>query len=120
MELVIGTVAVLFLGMGLSSLLAPERFLRVFGSQVLDRDGRCEVRAVYGGFGIAIAALLAYVVVLDANRSGVVLSVAIALAGMALGRVFSGAVDRGLSPLMAGTAIGEILAALALYLAIQA
>ena len=119
MYIMIGTVTLLFLAMGLWSLLFPERFLRVFGSEVIDRDGRCEVRAVYGGFGIAIASLLAYVMVDGTLRTGVLLAVAVALAGMALGRVFSGSMDRGLSPLMAGTAIGEVLAALALYLAIQ-
>lgn len=120
MSILIGVVAAMFFGMGVCSLVAPDRFLRVFGSQVLDRNGRCEVRAVYGGFGLAIAGLLVYVTIVDLHRTGVLLGVSVALAGMALGRVVSGALDRGLSPLMAGTAIGEVLAALALYLVTQA
>lgn len=119
MALVIGVVAVLFFGMGMWSLAMPDRFLRVFGSQVLDRDGRCEVRAVYGGFGVGIAGLLTYVAFVETHQIGVLLGVAVALAGMALGRVVSGAIDGGLSPLMAGTTIGEVLAALVLYLATQ-
>ncbi len=118
MTIVVGIIALLFLGMGLCSLAAPERFLRTFGSHVTGRDGRCEVRAVYGGFGVAMAALLGYVLVVDTFRTGALIGVAVALAGMALGRVVSGTIDRGLSPLMAVTTIGETLAALGLYLVV--
>ena len=118
MSIVILTVAIGFLAMGIWSIVVPERFLRTFGSRVEGRDGRAEVRAVYGGFGIAMAVILAYTSFDPTYRTGVLLVTAVALAGMALGRILSGMVDRGLSPLMAGTAIGEGLAALVLYLAI--
>lgn len=53
--------------------------------QLLDRiaESRAEVRAVYGGFGLAIAAMLVLVI-----------TVAAALGGMAFGRLVSGVVDR--------------------------
>lgn len=53
-------------------------------------ESRNEVRAVYGGFGVAVAALL---IVADDRaadfRAGVMMAIAIALLGMAAGRVFS-------------------------------
>ncbi|MBW8711787.1 MAG: DUF4345 family protein [Mycobacterium sp.] len=49
---------------------------------------RSEVRAVYGGFGLAIAGVLGYAAVADGDlRKGILITVAAALAGMAVGRV---------------------------------
>jgi hypothetical protein len=43
---------------------------------------------VYGGFGLAIAGVLAYAAVADGDlRTGILIAVGAALAGMALGRV---------------------------------
>ena len=55
---------------------------------------RSEVRAVYGGFGLAMASVLAYAAVAAGpHRSGILLAVGMALAGMAFGRVVSAVVD---------------------------
>jgi len=49
---------------------------------------RSEVRAVYGGFGLAIAAVLAYAAAVDGDlRTGILITVGAALVGMAFGRV---------------------------------
>ena len=88
-SVVLGVVGVFFLGMGLYGLAAPASLIKPFGV-VLDRpEARAEVRAVYGGFGVAVAGVLGYGLVQPHLRSGIVLTVAVALAGMALGRVIS-------------------------------
>lgn len=87
-------VAAFFALMGLVALGMPERILATFGMPALTPDGRNEVRAVYGGFGVAIAALLVASAGVPALRSGVLAAVATALGGMAAGRVVSAAVER--------------------------
>jgi hypothetical protein len=83
-----------FAAMGLVALARPREVLAQFGVAVDTPDGRNEVRAVYGGFGLAVAALLAVAAVGDPGTSeGIVVTVAFALAGMAGGRVVGGALE---------------------------
>lgn len=85
---------VFFLGMGICAILRPQ-FVVSFVKLVPETaDARNEIRAVYGGFGIAIAALLAIASQDVGLRSGVLLTVAVALLGMAAGRVVSLCVER--------------------------
>lgn len=93
-QVIIGTVAVFFAGMGVYGLAAPDALVAPFGVRLDGAEGRTEVRAVYGGFGLAIAALLAASVAVADLRDGAVLAVAVALGGMALGRLVSRLVDR--------------------------
>ena len=51
-------VAAFFVAMGVLALVAPERILATFGTTGLTVEGRNEVRAVYGGFGVAVGVLL--------------------------------------------------------------
>lgn len=87
-------VGILFAGMGVFALVAPARLTEPFAIPVTTASGRSEVRAVYGGFGLAVAGALGWAA-LDAGdlRRGVVIAIAIALAGMAAGRVISRLVD---------------------------
>ncbi|OBF88401.1 DUF4345 domain-containing protein [Mycobacterium sp. 852002-51152_SCH6134967] len=88
-------IAVFFAGMGIYALAAPEALVRPFGTTLGGAAARAEVRAVYGGFGVAVAGVLAYAVVDDgALRTGAVFTVGAALAGMAFGRLVSAVVDR--------------------------
>lgn len=91
---VIIIVGVFFLGMGVFALVAPAALVRPFRLVADAKQSRSEVRAVYGGFGIAIAAVLG-VAASDPGgiRSGVVITVAAALAGMAVGRLVSRVID---------------------------
>jgi hypothetical protein len=82
-------VAVFFLAMGAVALAAPARILAPFGVAIETPNGRTEVRAVYGGFGIAIGVLLFVALWTESIRDGVFIAVAVALAGMAGGRLFS-------------------------------
>jgi hypothetical protein len=91
---VIGVMAVFFLGMGVYALVAPAALVRPFGTTLGESASRSEVRAVYGGFGLAIAGVLAYAAVADGDlQTGIVITVGTALAGMAFGRLVSAVVD---------------------------
>jgi hypothetical protein len=91
---VIVAMGVFFLGMGIYALAAPAMLVRPFGITVEQSTSRSEVRAVYGGFGLAMAAVLAYAAVdAGSHRTGIVLAVGMALAGMAFGRLVSAVVD---------------------------
>ena len=93
--LVVG-VALFFALMGAYALVHPEQVVAVFGTRGLTVDGRNEIRAVYGGFGVAVAAALWVSLRAPAWAPGVLFAVALALLGMAGGRLVSLAVDRGL------------------------
>jgi hypothetical protein len=92
---VIVAVGVFFVGMGLYALAAPAALVRPFRLVADSPESRSEVRAVYGGFGVAVAAVLGVAAVDLALRPGIVVTVGAALAGMAAGRVVSRLLDRG-------------------------
>jgi len=87
-------VASFFLGMGLFGLAAPTRLVAPFRIALEGADARTEVRAVYGGFGMAIGALLFFTLVKPDLRRGAVVAVAVALLGMAFGRLVARAFER--------------------------
>ncbi|MFI1730243.1 DUF4345 family protein [Streptomyces acidicola] len=91
-----GAVALFFLGMGVFGLVAPGALIRPFGIELSVPEARAEVRAVYGGFGVGVGAFLAWAAIGASGelRSGVVLTVAVSLAGMAFGRLVARAVER--------------------------
>ncbi|WP_231744546.1 DUF4345 domain-containing protein [Mycobacterium sp. GA-1199] len=94
-DVVVVMIAVFFAGMGTYALAAPEALVRPFGTTLGGTAARAEVRAVYGGFGVAIACVLAYAVIDGgALRAGTVITVGGALAGMAFGRVVSAVIDQ--------------------------
>jgi hypothetical protein len=79
-------VAVGFMAMGLVALLRPAQIMAYFGVAQLTADSRNEIRAVYGGFGVALGGLLALSAG-SAVAEGVQLAAAVSLLGMAAGRV---------------------------------
>lgn len=93
--ILIQIVALFFAGMGLYGLAMPARLVAPLGLTARSADARAEVRAVYGGFGLAIAVVLALASV-DAYglQSAAAITVAAALGGMACGRVVSALVER--------------------------
>jgi hypothetical protein len=92
--LIVVLVAVFFLAMGLYALAVPARVLAIFGVAVTTADGRNEVRAVYGGYGVAVCAVLLAALALPAYRDGILVCQAVAVAGMAGGRVLSAVLER--------------------------
>jgi hypothetical protein len=87
-------VAVFFVGMGVMALGAPGRIVAIFGTTTLTAEGRNEVRAVYGGFGVAVGVLLLVAAGSPTFRPGVLAAIATALAGMAGGRLVAALVER--------------------------
>ena len=87
---VIGVIAVFFLGMGIYALAAPAALVRPFGITLGESASRSEVRAVYGGFGLAIAGVLVFAAVAGGDlQTGILITVGAALAGMAFGRLLA-------------------------------
>ncbi len=94
--------ALLFAVMGVGALVVPDRVTEQFDVPTLTIAGRNEVRAVYGGFGIVMAAMLIVASTSMDLRLGVGLTIGVALIGMAVGRLVSAVIDRSLPsrPLM--------------------
>jgi hypothetical protein len=91
---VIAVIGVFFAGMGVYALAAPAAIIRPFGITLGGAASRSEVRAVYGGFGLAIAGVLTFAALQDGDiRKGILITVAAALAGMAFGRIVSAVID---------------------------
>jgi hypothetical protein len=113
-------VAAGFALMGFGALVQPNQVLGQFGVDTDTADSRNEVRAVYGGFGVAVAAALCVAVLGDsANADGVLIAFAVALGGMAAGRLVGAAVERpsGVFPVWVYFAI-EVAGAAALLAAV--
>ena len=91
-------VAGFFAAMGLYALRWPARVVALFGTPSLTADGRNEVRAVYGGFGLAVTAALVAALRAPDWGPGVFLAVALALLGMAFGRLVSRLFDGPAGP----------------------
>ena len=121
-DIVILLVAAGFAGMAILALARPRAVLEQFGVDAGTVEGRNEVSAVYGGFGVAIAALLAVAAIGNPSTGeGIVVTVAFALAGMAGGRVFAAVreMPHGAFPVWTYFAI-ELASAAALLLAVWA
>src|SRR5262245_14550891 len=86
-------VTIFFAGMGVLALARPERVTATFGIPSLTCEARNEVRAVYGGFGLAVAAMLALAPSTPVGE-GIYIAVGIALLGMAGGRLIAALVER--------------------------
>lgn len=115
MNLGVMIVALAFFGMGLVALIRPRQIGHYFQVQFDSVDGRNEVRAVYGGFGLAMAGALIASEYEPGLREGVRLTLALALAGMAGGRLLGALVEKpGRWPLVFG--LLEVAGAVALWL----
>ena len=94
LTIAVDLVIVFFIGMGLLALATPESISRINGTPTLTPAGRNEIRAVYGGFGLAVAAMLVVAMYDPALRAGVLLAVAASVGGMAGGRLVAALVER--------------------------
>ena len=115
-------VAAGFAAMAILALLRPAVVLAQFGVDAATADSRNEVRAVYGGFGIAVAVLLAVAALGDPSaKEGIAVAIAFALVGMAAGRLVSAAIEapNGLYPVWTYFGI-EVVSAGLLLLAVWA
>jgi hypothetical protein len=79
----------LFAAMGAALLWRPEYLTRLTGVDLSTVESRNEVRAVYGGFGIAMALAMFIAMVYEPLRGGIMMTTGLALIGMAAGRGYS-------------------------------
>lgn len=103
--------ALFYAAIGLAALLRPERLLEGFGILAETSDGRNEIRAVYGGFPLTVAGLLAFCLTGTPLAGGILLALALASAGMAAGRLFSAVIDRRLGRYPAIFTVLELIVA---------
>ena len=115
--MILGAVAVAFALMGMGALVRPTVVTRQFGIPALTAEGRSEVRAVYGGFGLAVAGMLVIAITTPDLRAGIAITVAVALFGMAAGRVVSAVIDRSMSKVVTLYLAIEVVAGVLLVLA---
>jgi len=87
-------VALFFLAMGGMGILSPARILAIFKVELKTHEGRNEVRAVYGGYGLAMSGILFFSLSAPSLRAGILVCVAVAMLGMALGRLISFLIER--------------------------
>ncbi|MDF1665212.1 MAG: DUF4345 domain-containing protein [Planctomycetota bacterium] len=90
----VALVALFFFGMGVAALVRPAFVVSFFGIEPHGADARSEIRAVYGGFGISLGGLLAATIQYPELASGVYITIATALLGMAFGRIVSSLIER--------------------------
>ncbi len=103
-----------YLALGLAALARPATLLSGFGLAAEGIDARNEVRAVYGGFPLAVAGLVAWSLSGAPHATGILLSLAMASLGMALGRLGSAVIDRRIGRLPAMFTGVEVVLALLL------
>lgn len=105
-----------FIGMGLVALVRPQSIVGMFGGTATTPASRAEVRAVYGGYGVVVGALIMSLPAWPgALAQGVAVAMAASVLGMALGRIVGALVDRDWSLHPTGTFLAvEVLLAGAL------
>ena len=111
-------VGVAFFGMGIVSLVKPEFIYNLFGITSVPVDAQNEVRAVYGGFGI----VMSYLLIMEEGASyypGILLTSAMALSGMAGGRILSTIIDKTISPFPLFCLFVESFAAYLLFISMK-
>lgn len=106
---------VLFAAMGAALLWQPEYLSRLTNVELTTVESRNEVRAVYGGFGIAMALALIIALVWSPLSPGICITIALALMGMAAGRGYSWYLEPTSSPMIWGFLVGEAVLGLLLF-----
>jgi hypothetical protein len=87
--------AALFFGaIGVSAMIRPRNLLQGFSIEANEPESRNEIRAVYGGFPLAVAALLIFSLTRPDLSDGILIALATSSAGMAIGRIVSVIIDR--------------------------
>lgn len=95
MDVVMIIIGLAFAAMGAAAIVRPALVPAQFGGTAPTAELRTEVRAVYGGFGLAMVALLIGAALASSGyRDGVALTAGIALTGMAVGRAVGVALER--------------------------
>ena len=99
----------LFAAMGAVMLWRPEYLTQVTGVELSTPEARSEARAVYGGFGVAVALALFTALVYSDFRGGIMYTTGLMLLGMAAGRGYSAWLERPTTPVIWGLLAGEAI-----------
>lgn len=105
----------LFAAMGAVMLWRPEYLSQVTGLELSTPESRSEARAVYGGFGIAMALALFTAIVYSDFRGGIMYTTGLALLGMAAGRAYAAWLERPTSPTIWGLLAVEVVLGLMIF-----
>jgi hypothetical protein len=106
---------ILFAAMGAGLLWQPQYLTRLTNVELSTVESRNEVRAVYGGFGVAMALALFIALVWSPLRGGICLTIGLALVGMAAGRGYSWWLERTSSTMIWGFLAGEAILGILLF-----
>jgi Domain of unknown function (DUF4345) len=106
----------LFAAMGAALLWQPQYLTQLTKLELATPESRNEVRAVYGGFGVAMAIALFIALIWGPSplRSGICITIGLALVGMAAGRGYSGWLEPP-TPIIWGFCAGEAILGLMLF-----
>ena len=105
----------LFAAMGGLMLWRPQYITRVTNIELSTPESRSETRAVYGGFGAAIALALFVAMVYSDLRGGIMFTTGLALIGMAAGRGYSAWLERPTNNIIWGLLGGEAVLGILLF-----
>ena len=105
----------LFAAMGVALLWRPQYITRVTNIELSTPESRSETRAIYGGFGVAIALALFVAMVYSDFRPGIMFATGLALIGMAGGRGYSAWLERPTNMIIWGLMAGEAVLGLLLF-----
>lgn len=105
----------LFAAMGAVMLWRPEYLSQVTGLELSTPESRSEARAVYGGFGVAMALALFTAIVYSDFRGGIMYTTGLALIGMAAGRAYAAWLERPTSPMIWGLLVGEAVLGIMIF-----
>ncbi len=86
--------AIFFLGMGCLGLFLPQFISSLFDVKLDSVNGRNEVRAVYGGFGIALTLAIFFAIKQPHLRRGISFCLSLSMFGMAFGRLVSSCIEQ--------------------------
>lgn len=104
-----------FAAMGGALLWRPQYITRVTNIELSTPESRSETRAIYGGFGAAIALALFVAMVYSDLRGGIMFTTGLALLGMAGGRGYAAWLERPTNPIIWGLLAGEAVLGLMLF-----
>ena len=90
-----------YLALALAAFARPSTLLAGFGIAASGCDARNEIRAVYGGFPLAVALLVGWCLFGGEYAVGILVALTTATLGIALGRTISGVIDRRIGRLPA-------------------
>ena len=109
-RIVLGLSALVYVGIGLAFIFAPESLLPRVNIAASSGTALADIRAVYGGLDLGVGVLLAYCLMRNEIRTGL-LACVFTLGGLALGRVYGILLDTEQDSITYGLLAAELIGA---------